>query len=669
MKKKIMLSLLVVLMLVVASLPLLAADAPVVYIDSTGVPADMEAGAEFTVYLKIKNNPGLSAIEMTFTYPESFELTAIEKTGAEVAFGGFTANTTSSKLVVDAESNVTDNGIIATLKFKVKDGVKTGNQTIGVTVNSACDFDLKSYFESAETGTTESATVSTKCAHVLEDNYTTTSEEHYKLCTKCGDHIGTEAHTFTYDNTDATKHTFTCSTCAYTGTAAHTYTYADKDDTSHNATCSVCEGVNPIEHHYAAEGTVKQEATCVAKGWTTYTCTDCDHKHDVEDIAQKAHVFGEWTKVDENNHKRTCTTCPAGVTPAEETAAHNWNAGVITTPATHTETGVKTYTCTTCAATKTETVAVNPEHNWGAWTFADDSKHTRTCSVGHETETEDHKWNAGKVTKVATCKEEGVKHHKCTVCGFEKDFTIEKLPEHTWEDWKVKDMKYHTRTCKVCGMVEEGEHNQGKRVKKNATCTEDGGYTYYCSDCGAKTGSIKIRAKGHVFTDWVLDSEATATSDSVYKRTCRVCGVTETSTVKCEHTETKTETKEATCTEDGYVRKVCTSCGFIVESEEVKATGHKAGEWEVSKAATETEKGLRVKKCTVCGEVLESEEIPMIEKETTASTTTEATTTSATTAEPEPEKKSNTALIVILSVVGVAAIGTVAALLIKKKKA
>ena len=137
MKKKIMLSLLVVLMLVVASLPLLAADAPVVYIDSTGVPADMEAGAEFTVYLKIKNNTGLSAIEMTFTYPDCLELTAIEKTGAEVAFDGFLGNPAASKLVVDASANVTDNGIIATLKFKVKDGVKTGNQTIGVTVNSA----------------------------------------------------------------------------------------------------------------------------------------------------------------------------------------------------------------------------------------------------------------------------------------------------------------------------------------------------------------------------------------------------------------------------------------------------------------------------------------------------------------------------------------------------
>lgn len=646
MKKKIMLSLLVVLMLVVASLPLLAADAPVVYIDSTGVPADMEAGAEFTVYLKIKNNTGLSAIEMTFTYPDCLELTAIEKTGAEVAFDGFLGNPAASKLVVDASANVTGDGIIATLKFKVKDGVKTGNQTIGVTVNSACDFDLNSYFEEGKPGTTEPATVSTKC----------------------GEHFETAAHTFTYDNTDATKHTFTCSTCAYTGTAAHTYTYADKDDTHHSATCSVCAGVNDIEHKYAEEGTVKQEATCVAKGWTTYTCTDCAHKKDVEDIPQKAHVFGEWTKVDDNNHKRTCTTCPAGVTPAEETAAHNWDAGVITTPATHTETGVKTYTCTTCAATKTEDVPVNPEHNWSAWTSADDGKHTRTCSVGHEVETEDHKWNEGVVTKVATCKEEGVKHHKCTVCGFEKDFAIEKLPEHTWEDWKVKDMKLHTRTCKVCGMVEEGEHNQGKRVKKNATCTEDGGYTYYCSDCGAKTGSIKIRAKGHVFTDWVLDTEATATTDNIYKRTCRVCGVTETSTVKCEHAETKTETKEATCTEDGYVRKVCTACGFVVESEEVKATGHKAGEWEVSKAATETEKGLKVKKCTACGEVLESEEIPMIEKQTTASTT-EATTTSATTAEPEPDKKSNTALIVILSVIGVAAIGTVAALIVKKKKA
>lgn len=540
MKKKIMLSLLVVLMLVVASLPLLAADAPVVYIDSTGVPADMEAGAEFTVYLKIKNNTGLSAIEMTFTYPDCLELTAIEKTGAEVAFDGFLGNPAASKLVVDASANVTDNGIIATLKFKVKDGVKTGNQTIGVTVNSACDFDLNSYFEEGKPGTTESATVSTKCVHVLEEGYSKTAEEHYKLCTKCGEHF--------------------------------------------------------------------------------------------------------------------------------ETAAHNWDAGVITTPATHTETGVKTYTCTTCAATKTEDVPVNPEHNWSAWTSADDGKHTRTCSVGHEVETEDHKWNEGVVTKVATCKEEGVKRHKCTVCGFEKDFAIEKLPEHTWEDWKVKDMKFHTRTCKVCGMVEEGEHNQGKRVKKNATCTEDGGYTYYCSDCGAKTGSIKIRAKGHVFTDWVLDTEATATTDNIYKRTCRVCGVTETSTVKCEHTETKTETKEATCTEDGYVRKVCTACGFVVESEEVKATGHKAGEWEVSKAATETEKGLKVKKCTACGEVLESEEIPMIEKQTTTSTT-EATITSATTAEPEPDKKSNTALIVILSVIGVAAIGTVAALIIKKKKA
>ena len=474
MKKKIMLSLLVVLMLVVASLPLLAADAPVVYIDSTGVPADMEAGAEFTVYLKIKNNTGLSAIEMTFTYPDCLELTAIEKTGAEVAFDGFLGNPAASKLVVDASANVTDNGIIATLKFKVKDGVKTGNQTIGVTVNSACDFDLNSYFEEGKPGTTEPATVSTKCAHVLEEGYSKTAEEHYKLCTKCGEHFETAAHTFTYDNTDATKHTFRCSTCAYTGTAAHTYTYADKDDTHHSATCSVCAGVNPIEHHYAAEGTVKQEATCVAKGWTTYTCTDCAHKKDVEDIAQKAHVFGEWTKVDDNNHKRTCTTCPAGVTPAEETAAHNWDAGVITTPATHTETGVKTCTCATCAATKTEDVPVNPEHNWSAWTSADDGKHTRTCSVGHEVETEDHKWNEGVVTKVATCKEEGVKHHKCTVCGFEKDFAIEKLPEHTWEDWKVKDMKLHTRTCKVCGMVEEGEHNQGKRVKKNATCTEDG---------------------------------------------------------------------------------------------------------------------------------------------------------------------------------------------------
>ena len=40
---------------------------------------------------------------------------------------------------------------------------------------------------------------------------------------------------------------------------------------------------------------------------------------------------------------------------------HDWDSGVITTPATETETGVKTYTCTVCKATETEVIPATGE--------------------------------------------------------------------------------------------------------------------------------------------------------------------------------------------------------------------------------------------------------------------------------------------------------------------
>ena len=69
--------------------------------------------------------------------------------------------------------------------------------------------------------------------------------------------------------------------------------------------------------------------------------------------------------------------------PAQHT--HTWDAGVVTKEPTCTEAGVKTYTCTTCGATKTETIAALG-HVWGAYTVTEhavngnDGEKTRTCS-------------------------------------------------------------------------------------------------------------------------------------------------------------------------------------------------------------------------------------------------------------------------------------------------
>ncbi len=77
---------------------------------------------------------------------------------------------------------------------------------------------------------------------------------------------------------------------------------------------------------------------------------------------------------------------------------HTWDGGKVTKPATETSTGIKTYTCTVCGATKTETIA----------------------KLSHTT----HKWDNGKVTKEATLTETGVKTYTCTVCGTTKTEVI-----------------------------------------------------------------------------------------------------------------------------------------------------------------------------------------------------------------------------------------------------
>lgn len=69
------------------------------------------------------------------------------------------------------------------------------------------------------------------------------------------------------------------------------------------------------------------------------------------------HSFGAWTKLNDTQHQRTCACGEV------EKANHTWDSGKVTKAATYTTTGVKTYTCTVCGATKNETIPVIPVSN------------------------------------------------------------------------------------------------------------------------------------------------------------------------------------------------------------------------------------------------------------------------------------------------------------------
>lgn len=78
---------------------------------------------------------------------------------------------------------------------------------------------------------------------------------------------------------------------------------------------------------------------------------------------------------------------------------HTWDSSAVTTKPTCTKEGVKTYTCSSCSKTKTESVP----------------------ALGH-------KWDEGTVTTQPTTTATGVKTYKCTVCDKTKTESIPVIP-------------------------------------------------------------------------------------------------------------------------------------------------------------------------------------------------------------------------------------------------
>lgn len=105
-------------------------------------------------------------------------------------------------------------------------------------------------------------------------------------------------------------------------------------------------------HAYSTEFTTDKEATCTEVGSKSKHCSRCDSKSEVSEIPMTAHTPG----ADDGDCTTaiTCSVC-GRITTAANTD-HTWNNGEITTAATPTDDGVKTYTCKFCAQTKTEVI-------------------------------------------------------------------------------------------------------------------------------------------------------------------------------------------------------------------------------------------------------------------------------------------------------------------------
>ena len=295
----------------------------------------------------------------------------------------------------------------------------------------------------------------------------------------------------------------------------HQHTFAEgwtSDATHHwhEATCEHTGEKDGYAEHTWDGGTVTTAATCTEAGEKTYTCTVCSATK-TEVIAATGHSYAKEWSSDNTHHWHEATCEHTG--EKDGYAEHTWNSGTVTTPATCTEAGEKTYTCTVCSATKTEPIAATGHSYAGEWS-SDNTHHWHEATCEHEEEQDgyaEHTWNDGEITTAAECEKNGVKTYTCTTCDATKTETIS-ATGHSWDD---------------------GE------ITTPATCLEPGVKTYTCTNegCG-ETKTEPIEATGHTFSsEWTYDEtyhwhEATCGHDVVSGRNehfyeageCRICG-------------------------------------------------------------------------------------------------------------------------------------------------
>lgn len=277
----------------------------------------------------------------------------------------------------------------------------------------------------------------------------------------------------------------------------------------------------PKTDHKWDNGKVTTKPTCTEDGVKTYTCTRCKTTR-TEPIAKTEHtpvvVPAKAATCTETGltEGKECEVCHATLVEQEVTPAlnHDWDNGVVTTPATCTKDGVRTYTCKR------------------------DSSHTYTEAIPAT----DHMY--GKEVVEPTCTEPGYTKYTCAYCG--DSYTTDEKPVLGHEEVVISGQNptceaegwTESSYCKRCNVTLKAKeiipaqgHDPIAVPGKEPTCTETGlTEGSKCQRCGKiLTAQETIPALGH---DWNTTSTGVDNCVNVSFRhenetitLCPICGV------------------------------------------------------------------------------------------------------------------------------------------------
>ena len=308
--------------------------------------------------------------------------------------------------------------------------------------------------------------------------------------------------------------------CGEKGTQTFSYgeakghTFSDKwsyNELQHwrAATCGHTNEKVQVGDHIWNPGVITTQPTATTKGVKTYTCSVCGATK-TEEVEPSTHQHTFSTAWQGNStyhwHPATCehTNVVNGL------GEHQWNAGVVNVWPTHTTTGQKTYTCTVCGMTKTETLnqaheftqaVASPAFLKSNATCTSPAVYYKSCSCGAKgTETFTYGSALGHTASGEWGKDANYHWTVCSRCGAKGD-----LVAHSFDG---------SGKCTVCGYSKADSHVHTSHLTrvpaKAATCTTDGNSAYYICDCGqwftdvtcttviTDHASVVIPAAGHV---------------------------------------------------------------------------------------------------------------------------------------------------------------------------
>ena len=308
----------------------------------------------------------------------------------------------------------------------------------------------------------------------------------------------------------------------------------------------------PLGHKWD-EGTVTTLPQVGVAGEKTFTCTvtGCGAtKTEPVPALDHTHSYtGEWQK-DASGHWKVCDGSDCNEKSLQ--AEHDWDEGAVTTPATCSAAGVKTFTCETCGFTKTEPVPADATaHKWGEW--ADKTAATctaaktqeRVCEHNHEhkdTQTVGeplgHAFGAWTLKTAPTANDAGTAEKTCTHDGCSEKHSAQLPPLNDAAYTKGED----TATCTEAGemqytlTLEEEQfsftvatqakgHNLLAMPAQQATCMDKGNKAYWvCERCK------------QLFSDAEGKNDINAPAETPIE----------------SHALVHKDGKEASCTEDGF---------------------------------------------------------------------------------------------------------------------